>query len=225
MQELAERHLIQRPDVDDALRIGASVARAAIARSGGADEITRQIRTLATTDWLCISMARGAQLGAFTEGWRLTLDLGLWDADASQRLSREELGVLLALYDTYLALMYVMSRVGGLSASEVTELRCTDLASNGRWFSRRGEQLQLPQQIHSVARAFLIEYVDGRADDSRLFLSRNGESMRPAGVRQRISAFCSRTALPQPNGMIAMQASRETTFLTELRQLRTQAAA
>lgn len=217
----------QLAKVDDAMHAGAAVVKSVIAQRGGGEDVYRLIRERGRTDWTSLTMIHGAQIAALRCGWRLRFDRDLWKAErrTSSELSEHEEKILNAMYDPYMAMMYLTTRVGGLTASEVCELKCKDLEPSGSAFNYKTSRYKIPTAHQATARAFHKQYVSGRGRSESLFLTKNGNPTRSVSVRQRLNTFCNRTALGRPGALVERQAVAPNGFVTEFRPLERKLAA
>lgn len=207
--------------VDDAMSVGGSIAMQAI--SGGGDEtvVNAQLRLLGDNRWSSLAIARGAQLAALNQGWRLNLDLPSWEASysGSASFSTQDVKMLSSIYDPYVAGMYVVMRATDLGPIDLQRLSCGDLSIDGNRVTVGGRGLSLPIELMQIVKALEIEQAEGRDQAEPLFRTRNGKAMRPSGIRQRLTTFCDRTALSRPMSMTAGRDRSVTRSFSSLRPL------
>lgn len=208
--------------VDDAMRVGGAIVRRAIARGEGERTISAGVREVSGPDWCSLAMVHGARLAALHHGWRLKFDRSIWvlDRESHGEFSASDFETLLALYDAYVPAMYVLMRVGRLSASDVRGLLVRNVSPDGTWYEQAGLRTEIPTPLASIMRAYLLEHCDGREDDDPLFVSRTGTALRDRGIRQRIDNFCARTALPRPISLLQGQGGANGDFFVDFRELR-----
>lgn len=207
--------------VDDAMRVGGAIVRRAIARGEGQRMISASVRETKGPDWCSLAMVHGARLAALQHGWRLKFDRSIWaiDRESAGEISASDCETLLALYDAYVPAMYVLMRVGRLTASDLRDLLFKNASPDGTWFEQAGLRVEIPTRLASIMRAYLLEHCDGREGDDPLFVSRTGSELRDRGIRQRIDNFCARTALPRPISLVQRQGGANLDFFVDFRQL------
>lgn len=212
--------------VDQTMTVGGAIAKRAIARGEGEQAVEAELLALGDERWKSTAVVRGAQLAALSEGWRLGFDFEAWEArwTGGPEFAPHEMEMLCSLYEPFVLGMYVLMRSADLTIGALRNLKCRDLTFDGGRPVVAWMPLELDSELVPIIKALAATQVEGFDPDAPLFRSIHGNEMQPRGIRQRLDAFCEKTALPRPRSLRAQRSSDWVAVVTEFRPLRREAA-
>lgn len=130
-----------------------------------------------------------------------------------------DLKILNAAVDPWLPMLYLVSRVAPLNASQISELNCADLLPHGEGISWRDQQFLFPGSTRGIARAFREAFTEGRGESDPLFETRTKRRMPSSQVRVRLESACRAFDLPRSPAMARSSTLKKFSAFESLRPL------
>lgn len=183
--------------VDVALDVGVTSAFGALRESPpSAEAVTRRGFESAIPMWPALAMLRGAQLAAFTEGWRLSFDVESWVQIRSTTASLDA-RVIAAIRECSepregtLAAIRVLSQA---DARAIAAMRVADVSEDGSSFYCAGGAHAVPDEVQSTFRAYILDRA--AALNSPLFVVRDDFMFPTHQMRSLIKRTLLRFGMP-----------------------------